>query len=376
MTTLRLLLLNYEFPPLGGGAGNATYYLVKEFAKRDDIKIDLVTSSTDGFRQEDFAPNIRIFFLDIGKRGNLHYQSQKELLTYSLKALRVGKRLKAEAGYDVVHAFFGIPCGVIAMKLGIPYIVSLRGSDVPFFSDRLYWHDKLVFKNLSRRVWKKAREVVAISYGLKALAQKSAPDQPIAVIPNGVDTDAFRPIDRADSPFTIISTSRLIPRKKIDYVIRAFIPFAKRHSEAKLILVGGGVQEEELKTRVRTGGVDEQVSFVGAVGHDKMPQLYPQADVYVSASMNEGMSNSMFEAMACGLAIVTTETGGTHELVDESNGITIQKENAEDIEEAFERLYQDRAVLRRMQRKSRQKAEKWSWKKKADLYSDLYRRIV
>ena len=46
----KILMLNYEFPPLGGGAGNATYYLLKEFSKMPDLTIDLVTSSTEGFK--------------------------------------------------------------------------------------------------------------------------------------------------------------------------------------------------------------------------------------------------------------------------------------------------------------------------------------
>ena len=73
-------MLNYEFPPLGGGAGNATYYLLKEFSKYDDIEIDFVTSSIDEFKEEKFSKNITIYYLDIGKKGNLHYQSNKNLL--------------------------------------------------------------------------------------------------------------------------------------------------------------------------------------------------------------------------------------------------------------------------------------------------------
>ena len=122
----KILILNYEFPPLGGGAANATYYLLKEFSKFPDLELDLVTSSVDKFRIEQFAPNIRIHYLDINKKGNLHYQSIKDLLTYSWKSLKYCKKLKQEAKFDLIHAFFSSPCGYIAMKLKIPYIVSLR----------------------------------------------------------------------------------------------------------------------------------------------------------------------------------------------------------------------------------------------------------
>ena len=58
--------------------------------------------------------------MDIGKKGNLHYQSNKDLLTYSWKAQQLASKLIKKTDYDLVHAFFGIPCGYIAMKLGLP----------------------------------------------------------------------------------------------------------------------------------------------------------------------------------------------------------------------------------------------------------------
>ena len=60
---MRILLLNYEFPPLGGGAGNATYYLLKEFSKIPDLEITLITSSTYKYREEKFSDNIKIYYL-------------------------------------------------------------------------------------------------------------------------------------------------------------------------------------------------------------------------------------------------------------------------------------------------------------------------
>jgi hypothetical protein len=81
------------------------------------------------------------------------------------KALSYSKKLCLTQKYDICHAFFGIPCGYITMKLkekyDIPYIVSLRGSDVPFYSKKYYWLDKLAFKRLSKKIWAQADTVVA-----------------------------------------------------------------------------------------------------------------------------------------------------------------------------------------------------------------------
>ena len=102
-------MLNYEFPPLGGGAANACQYILRELAKRD-IEVDLVTSSAmNRFETENFSTNITIYKLAVGKK-NIHYWTQREILTYSWKARRFAKKLIKEKRYDLCHTFFGIPC--------------------------------------------------------------------------------------------------------------------------------------------------------------------------------------------------------------------------------------------------------------------------
>ncbi|MFA6918789.1 MAG: glycosyltransferase family 4 protein [Patescibacteria group bacterium] len=368
----KILVLNYEFPPLGGGAGNATYYLLKEFAKDKDLQIDLITSSLDKYKEEVFADNIKIYYLDIGKQGNIHYQSNKDLIKYAFKAHKLAKRLNQQNSYDLVHAFFGIPCGFVAMLLKRPYIVSLRGSDVPFYNKRFYWLDKFIFQHLSKVIWKKAKAVVANSQGLKDLAQKTVPNQEVAVIYNGIDMDEFRPVADKSGEFTIISTSRLIRRKGIEHLISAFIDFEKIYHDAKLIIVGDGDLKDELSSIVNSAGVDGKVDFHGSVSHDKLPELYRSADVFVLPSLNEGMSNSLLEAMASGLAIIATDTGGTGELVDDQNGIIVAQNSAAEIYDALETIYNDKDLLNQMKISSREKVAVFSWAKVGERYKSIY----
>jgi uncharacterized YceG family protein len=95
---MRILFLNYEYPPLGGGAANATDYILEEYSKIPDLTVDLVTSSIDGeYHLEKSGENIFIHRLPIGKnKNNLHYQSQKELLAYAWKAYFFSKKLTSE----------------------------------------------------------------------------------------------------------------------------------------------------------------------------------------------------------------------------------------------------------------------------------------
>ncbi|MFA6636815.1 MAG: glycosyltransferase family 4 protein [Candidatus Omnitrophota bacterium] len=367
----QILMLNYEFPPLGGGAGNAAYYVLRELAKRDDLEITLVTSSPDEYREEKFSGNIKVYRLDIGKQGNVHYQSLRDLIVYSVKAYGFCEKLIAGNKFDLIHAWFGIPCGYIAMKLDLPYIVSLRGSDVPFYNPRFYWLDKFVFRGLSRKIWKNARAVIANSEDLKGLALKTSPDADIEVIPNGVDTRQFTPGEKETEDFVILSTSRLIERKGIKYLVQAFCELSKKYPKVKLILAGDGDQKKDLQEYVRNEGVADKVEFAGVVPHEDMPGLYRRADVFVLPSLNEGMSNSLLEAMASGLAVVTTDTGGASGFLGEA-GIFVEKASSESILDALRGSYEDREKLSHMKRMSRKIAEEFSWRRVAERTLALY----
>lgn len=390
---MRVLMLNYEYPPLGGGAGNATAYLLEELAKDPALAVDLVTSSTDQARTEgiphhphrsysSYSSNgrphsepprspIEIHFLDIGKRGSLHYQTNRDLLAYAWRAWRHARRLAAARRYDVCHAFFGIPCGFVARRLGLPYIVSLRGSDVPFYNERFRLLDRLLFQRMSVRIWRDARAVVANSEGLRALALDSAPDQAIEVVYNGVDTEAFRPGPRDWEGLRVVCAARLIRRKGIEHLIEAVAKLEGQ--DVRLTLVGKGNHEAALRAHAAALGVGERVAFAGHVAHAEMAEVYRRSDVFVLPSLNEGMSNTALEAMACGLPILMTDTGGALELLeDRENGYVIRKRSPDDIAEKLRRYIERPELLGEHGRSSREKAQTMTWARAAAAYKRLY----
>ncbi len=375
MEKINILMLNYEFPPLGGGAGNANYYILKEMARYPDLHIDLVTSSVGDFRVEQFADNITIHYLDIKKNErNAHYQSNKDLLIYSLKALCYARTLKKIKKYDLCHAFFGIPCGYLAMRLKIPYIVSLRGSDVPFYNRRFFWLDKLFFRRLSCKIWKQAKDVIANSQGLKELALASCPDQEIAVIYNGVNLEEFQPpkkntVQAEEREIKLISVGRLIERKGYRYLIEAL----QGLDNVQLILIGDGNQKNELEELARKKKV--RVNFLGKVDHAHLAGHLHSADIFILPSLNEGMSNALLEAMACGLPVIATNTGGSSELI-QNNGFIVAPGSAAALREAIKKLTAEPDLIYFMGDLSRKLAENMAWEKVAQAYRSAYYRSL
>ena len=353
-------MLNYEYPPLGGGAGNANHYLLKELSKVKGLEIDLVTSSADNkFEIEKFSSDITIYKLDVSKK-DVHFWRQKEIVSWLFKAYSLSRKLVRDNKYDYCHCWFGFPCGLVGMLLGIPYLVALRGSDVPGYNKR-FGLQYVFLKPLIKKIWSKADKVVANSDDLKDLASLTS-DVKIDVIPNGVDVSEFKAGGGAFKG-KLVSTGRLIPRKGYDYLIKAL----SKVDGFELTLIGEGNQTDELKALVLELGV--KVNFIGYVEHSRIAEEYRKADVFVMPSLNEGLSNSLLEAMSCGLPVIVTDTGGVKDLID-GNGFIVEKESSLSIVDALKKLNAEN--VREMGARSRKIAEKMSWGSVADKYLRLY----
>lgn len=379
---MKILFLNYEYPPLGGGAGNATAYLLKEYTKIPDMEVHLVTSSVDEtIHHSTVGGNIFVHTLPIGKNGkNIHHQSEKDLLTYAWKGYQFADVLMKKEKFDVVHAFFTVPCGFMAMKLSkkynVPYIVSLRGADVPGYSERFTLLYNLL-RPLTRMIWTRASNIVSNSSGLRTLALKTNQEQEISIIPNGIDIEEFIPDTEKeiDGYVRILCVSRLTPRKGINYLIDAMQILLAEDAERKIELwiVGEGGATESLKEQAKELHIEKNVKFFGLVKHDELAKYYKMADVFCLPSLNEGMSNTMLEALASGMPIVATVTGGTEELVsDGENGFYVDQKSPEDLAEKLEKLIGDDAMRKKFGTASRVRAEKMSWRNVALAYYDMY----
>jgi glycosyltransferase involved in cell wall biosynthesis len=324
-----------------------------------------------------------IHYIDIKKNTTrLKHQSARDLIMYTFKAYWKSRALLRAGGYDYIHAFFGVPCGSIAQILSrqfhIPYMISLRGSDVPGFSDRYV----RIYPFLRRHivsVWRHATHVVANSAGLRDLARETAPHQDIDVIYNGIDTDTFSPTlstAQKDDTFVVLTASRLMRRKGINYIIDAVERLKDRHPHRaiKLIIAGGaGDASHELTEQVRTHNLTQDVLFTGEYdGSADIIPAYRKADAFVMASLNEGMSNNMLEALACGLPLVMSRTGGVEILTDGVDALVVDRGDASAICDALERIMLDPKLAQRMRAAARARAEKLSWTHVATAYEELY----
>lgn len=371
-------MFDNEFPPLGGGTGVVNLHLLEEMALRPDVTVDLVTSSRTRTRYETeaFADRITLYKVPVDNR-NIHHATNRELLRYSWRGLRLARQLASAHHYDVSFAFAGVPAGAISYLLrlthGLPYILSLQGPDVPGFEAR-YHYLYPVLTPLITRIWRQAGAVTAISAEQVALAHRTMPDLPLVTIPNGVDTKSFVPAAGTPGrPFTMMCVARLIERKGQHHLLQAFARLRAISAEPMaLVLVGTGDAEPQLRKLAVDLRVAEAVTFKGFVPREHMPRVYHEADVFVLPSQHEGMSIALLEAMASGLPVIVTDTGGTAELVTQgANGEIVPWADVPTLTAALQRLLNDAEHRRRLGEESRRRALAFGWPALAVRYLEV-----
>ena len=382
---MRLLMLNNEYPPIGGGTATANYNVIRDLAARG-YHVDLVTSTpmSSEYEVNQLSDKATVYRIPINNQ-NPHYQNERELLTYIYRGFWFVRTLYqgSDPNYDLCHAWSGLPAGALAMllkwKRDLPYVVGLRGSDVPGYDVRYLWLYPFLKPPLSA-IWGQASAITANSYELRKLAHDFRPDDHIEVIPNGVDLERFsvtdlRPKRNDDDTFKVLCVARLVERKGIGNLIDAVKHIRQQRPNFKLIFVGQGDKERYFRAKVAREGLSEWVEFRGMVLHFDVPKVYNEADVFVLPSYNEGMSNAVLEAMASGLPIITTYTGGTSEMI-RGNGIIVPMRSPDALAKAILELWDSHDLRQTMGARSRAIAETLTWRRVADDYLDLYERTL
>lgn len=381
---MRILMLDNEFPPLGGGTGVVNLRVLEELSKMEDIEVDLVTSSRtkSTYEQDQMSPNIRIFKVPVNNKC-IHHSSNRELLTYAVRGYLMCRQLAREKQYDIAFAFAGVPAGGIAYLFSlthrVPYVVSLQGPDVPGFEQR-YNLVYFLLKPVIKLIWRGASGLMAQSQEHRKLALKTDPTAEIVVIGNGVDRTVFRPRSARrrdkDGKVSILTVGRLIERKGHRYLLRAAAELRDRGYDAfELTFTGTGDLDDDLKRLCRELDLEDRVRFAGYVTREEVIACYESADVFALPSFNEGMSIALLEGVAAGLPVVVTDTGGTAEVV-RGNGLVVPWADADAVADALARLIDSPQTREEMGARSEQLAEEFSWEEVSRQYLAVCRRAL
>ena len=353
---MKHLLVTNDFPPKVGGIQS---YLWELWRRLPPDSTTVLTTPHEGSAAFDAEQPIRI-----------ERDRARVLLPTRALARRVDA-LATEVGADLVLLDPAVPLGIIGPWLEHPYGVVLHGAEVTV-PGRLPG-----VAHLLGRVLRGAQVVVAAGGYPAAEARRCAGrDLPTVIIPPGVDTERFAPLDgvgrRAardsfgldpDAP-VILGLSRLVPRKGFDVLIDAGAVLAQRHPTLQIVIAGSGRDRSRLERRARRCG--SPVRFLGRFDDDALPSMLASADVFAMLCRDrwggleqEGFGIVFLEAAAAGVPSVAGRSGGSAEAVEDGvTGLVVDHPNdVGEVVAALDRLLGDAALRSRLGRAGRERAE-------------------
>jgi teichuronic acid biosynthesis glycosyltransferase TuaC len=232
-------------------------------------------------------------------------------------------RLHRQAPFDFIDAHYVFPDGFAAVllgkALGVPVIVSARGTDMNLFPS---------FRTIRPMIaWtlQRVAGAIAVCTPLRdAMVAAGLPQEKVRVIGNGVEPQRFCPVNQLEArrhlglPLDariLVAVGGLIQRKGYHYLIPAVAQMAPHHPHLKLYILGEGPWQGKLQAMIENLGVRRQVSLVGPRPNDELKYWYSAADISCLASSREGWPNVILESMACGTPVVATRVWGTPEVI-------------------------------------------------------------
>ena len=187
----------------------------------------------------------------------------------------------------------------------------------------------------------------------------------IKIIPNGVDSKKFYVWGRTPhikNEFVILSVGRLEKIKGHKYLVEAFAEIKKKIPGARLTLIGNGSERKNLEAQAVSLGVRGDIEFQGELSHDKLPEYYSRADIFVMPSIQEGFGIAIIEAMASGVPVIATKAGGHLDIIeDNKTGILVEPGSSRDISSSILDLCNNSEKRAYLVRGGLDQAKNYSW---------------
>jgi L-malate glycosyltransferase len=313
------------------------------------------------------------------KRTEAYVASFQTMLAFDLAGLWAGLALIRSFRPDIIHTHFAVPAGALAFALslltGVPYILTAHLGDVPggVPEKTAYWFSWL--KPFTKPIWKRAKQVVAVSEFTRQLALQHYPVD-IRVIPNGADfTHLVTERIEVNQVPHIVFAGRFVSQKNPLAIIRVLSTLKDLNWTCALL--GDGPMFEAVKAEIEKHGMCERFRLTGWVTPADVLSEFSRSDILFMPSLSEGLPVVGVDALVKGLAIVSSRIGGFLDLVEPArNGYLVEVQDEAGFSSALRELISNRAHLLKFRLASLEKAKDFDIEKIGDQYEEIMRGIL
>jgi glycosyltransferase involved in cell wall biosynthesis len=370
---MRILTISYEYPPLGGGGAKVVSGLIQELTNSGH-QIDLVTMWFPGLPLVERNTNFRIIRIPC-IRFRKDVCRIWEMPLYIICATPVVLWLSFRNKYELNHTHFILPDGVLSFLAKfvtkLPYVLTAHGSDVPGYNPDRFKFAHRMLSPIWKRIARSAFKVVCPSGALEAMILRQESSARTMIIPNGLDLEKFCPAEHKQKRILVVT--RMFERKGVQYLLDALKGF---EHDFEVHIVGDGPYLPVLKGLVDQKNLD--VNFWGFLDNqsDAIRELYETSRIFIFPSEAENFPIVLLEAMAAGMAIITTKNTGCAEVVGDA-ALLVKPRDSIGIRSALEQLTANPDLVKNLGTSARQRLrERFGWSMVAERYVSLYEESI
>jgi glycosyltransferase involved in cell wall biosynthesis len=307
----KLLIINYEYPPIGGGAASATAEYATRLAKSQNVTV--LTSHFKGLPLIEEKAGLKIIRIKSlrTKKGQSNFL---EMLSFICSAMLVlPKLLKAEKPEHAL-IFFASPFGLLGLFAkqisGINYSVFIRGGDIPEFVPEMQLSHRLL-KPLTKTILKNASNIFSNGICLQELTEKLLRESQDSIlcskkvinIPNGIKP-CLKPRSSLHKPLRLLYAGRIVQNQK-NIMILADILSKLQDLDTTLTIVGEGPDLKRFQDKAKKLGLNN-INYTGWLDRDSLEQQYIDSDILIFPSFFEGVSNVLLEGISTGIWVIAS----------------------------------------------------------------------
>lgn len=383
---MHILVINYEYPPIGGGGGFVTRDILEEIVKQGH-QVTVVTTHFNQLEKREHVNGVEIIRVPVFFRRKIEVANMPSMLSYfPSSVVRTLLCTENRRKYDVINTHFAVPSGpaghLISKFLNLPNVLSIHGGDIFDPSKSLSPHKTPIVSSVVQFMLNKADRVVAQSNDTKKNAYHYyRVRQQIEIIPLGIKKPIFNNatrdgFDLSQNDFVFCTIGRLIKRKNLHELIEVFSEI-RNGDGLKLIIIGEGPERANLENYARQNRVSDRVYFLGNVPDQTKFQLLNVSDVYISTALHEGFGLVFLEAMECGLPVICYDRGGqTDFLINGKTGFLVEFGNKKLFLDRILKLVSNKELKEKISIFNKKLINKYYISNCAENYLSLFKTVI
>ncbi len=366
---MKVLIPVLHYFPVIGGLETWTRKIAEGTAKKAEVFV--ITGKVKNRPKQEIYNNVNITRTSLFFLNNLSHSSLIYIITAMpfifLKSLNLIKKEKI----DIMHcqSFLSGFLGYFLFKLTkISYIITVQRLE----------RDKSFIRRL---VYNNAKTCIAASVKIREYFE-SIECKNIKVIPNGIDLERFRNLDRSENKrklslngeFVIMTIARLEKVKGIKYLIQAVKDLDFKY---KLLIIGDGSERENLENLSKSLGLKKHIQFLGQIENNRAPDYLSVADCFVLPSVSEGFGIVILEAMAAKVPVIATKVGGILDLIeDKETGILVDPKSPEQIKGAIVAIHSKLKFVKKLTEQAFSALKRYNWDNIIEMVYRIYGQYV